>query len=145
LEGVDLVNPIPDAYDSTAEVFLKDDRLPPLGRWDEQFRSVVNGTYELRGVEVTLRGVIEEQAGELFLTGSGLRPDVQLVPLRAADKVQLNHLVRDRKPLEEGEALAYENLKVALKDLPAWHQATVTGPLEQTDAGYRLHVRLFNV
>jgi len=145
LEGVDLINPIPDADDSTAEVFLKDERLPALGRWDEQFRSMVNGTYDLRGVEVTLRGVIEERGGELFLAGGGQRPPVHLVPLGAADKVQWDHTIRERKPPEEGEALAYEKLAAASKDVSASHQVTITGPLKQTDAGYGLHVRLFNV
>ncbi|MDQ3802366.1 MAG: DUF1929 domain-containing protein [Acidobacteriota bacterium] len=145
LEGVDLVNPIPDADDSTAEVFLKDERLPALDRWGEQFRSFVNGTYELRGVEVTLRGVIEELDGELFLAASGLRPSVHLAPLAAEDKVQWDHTNRHRKPPEEGEALAYEKLTVAATGVSAGHLATVTGPLRQTAAGYRLHVRLFNI
>ena len=145
LEDVDLVNPIPDADDSTAEVFLKDERLPALGRWVEQFQNIVNGTYELRGVEVTLSGVIEARGGELFLAGQGRRPPVHLMPLGDADKVQWEHTTRDRKPLEEGEASAYERLKVTVMDVSAASQATVTGTLRQTDAGYQLHVRLFNV
>ena len=43
LEGVDLVSPIPNADDSTAEVFLEDERCPHWIEWDEQFRSIVNG------------------------------------------------------------------------------------------------------
>ena len=113
LEGVDLVNPIPDADDSTAVVFLEDERVPALDRWDEQFRSIVNGRYELRGVEVALPGVIEERDGQLFLAGSGQGPTVQLAPLAAADKIQWDHAAQARKPLEEGEMLAYETLAAA--------------------------------
>jgi hypothetical protein len=51
---VHLVSPIPDAHDSTAQVFLIDDRLPDLDQWDAQFRAIVGGRYVLRGVEVTL-------------------------------------------------------------------------------------------
>ena len=71
LQDVDLVSPVPNAGNSTAEVFLKDDCLPALARWGEQFRSIVNGTYEIRGVEVTLHGVIYEQNGVLFLLTGG--------------------------------------------------------------------------
>jgi hypothetical protein len=143
LEGVDLVNPIPNADDSTAEVFLEDERVPVLDRWHEQFRSIVNGRYALRGVEVILQGVIEERDGQLVLVGSGQRPSLQLVPLVAADKIQWNHTAQTLKPLEEGEALAYERLAAASRSLPDGQQVTVTGPLKQTDAGYQLHVRLF--
>lgn len=144
LEGVDLVNPIPDADDSTAEVFLEDERVPTLDRWYEQFQSIVNGRYELRGVEVALQGAIEERNGELFLAGSGQRPEVQLAPLAAEDKIQWDHAAQTRRPLEEGEALAYERLAAAARDLAEGEQVTVTGPLKQTDAGSQLHVRLFN-
>jgi galactose oxidase len=67
LEGVDLVSPVPDVEDSTAQLFLADDRLPPLQRWDEQFHRIVNGTYELRGVEVTVRGSIYQDDGQYFV------------------------------------------------------------------------------
>jgi hypothetical protein len=144
LEGVDLVNPIPDADDSTAEVFLEDERVPTLDRWYEQFQSIVNGRYELRGVEVALQGVIEERNGKLFLAGSGQRPEVQLAPLAAEDKIQWDHAAQTRRPLEEGEALAYERLAAAARDLADGQKVTVTGPLKQTDAGFQLHVRLFN-
>jgi galactose oxidase len=143
LEGVDLVSPVPNTDDSTAEVFLEDERLPALDTWDQQFRSIVNGTYEMRGVEVTLQGGIEARDGQLFLAGSGQRPSVQLAPLPATDKIQWNHTIRDRKPLEGDEALAYERLAAASRNLPDGQSVTVTGPLKQTDVGYQLHVRLF--
>jgi hypothetical protein len=143
LEGVDMVNPIPDAEDSTAEVFLKDERLPPLDRWARQFRSIVNGTYELRGAEVTLRGFVEERDGHLFLRGDGQRPSIRLAPLAAVDKIQRDHRAQTLRSLEAGEAEAYERLGAALKGIPDGRPVTVTGPLKQTDAGDELHVRLF--
>ena len=78
-----------------------------------------------------------------FLAGSGQRPSLQLAPLAAADKIQWNHTAQTLKPLEEGEARAYERLAAASRNLPDGQQVTVTGPLKQTDAGYQLHVRLF--
>ena len=144
LQGVDLVSPVPNTDDSTAQVFLQDERLPALHQWDEEFRRSVNGTYEMRGVEVTLRGVIGKRDEKLFLEGLGQRPPVQLAPLSKSDKIQWNHTVRDRKPLEADEALAYEKLAVALTSAPQGQQVTVTGPLGQTGVEYQLRVRLFN-
>jgi hypothetical protein len=149
LESVDLVVPVPNTDNSTAEVFLKDEGLPALEKWSEQFRNIVNGTYELRGVEVTVQGNIEKRGGQLFLAGKAQRPEVQLVPLEAADKVQWNHDARTRKPLEEEEALAYERLDAACRDLHDELQIRVTGPLKQVGTGshrgYQLCVRLFEI
>jgi galactose oxidase len=143
LDGVDLVNPTPNAEDSTAEVFLQGERLPALDRWSEQFRRIVNGRYLLRGVEVTLRGVVQEQDGNLFLAGPAGRPSVQLAALGAADKIQWDHAARARRPMDEGEDLAYERLAAASRGSQAGRSLTVTGPLTQTGGEYRLHVRLF--
>ena len=145
LEGVDLVSPVPNTDDSTAEVFLKDERLPALDQWDEQFRRIVNGTYEIRGVEVTLRGVIEHRDGKLFLARTERRPSVQLAPLPARDKIQWNHSMRERKPLEGDEALAYKKLAAMSTALPYGQQVTITGPLKQIGADYELNVRLFRM
>jgi hypothetical protein len=99
-----------------------------------------HGSYRLRGVEVTLRGGIEERDRQIFLTGSGQRPDVQLVPL-ATDKIQWSRAAGAPKASEESEVRAYDEL--AARDLADGQQVTVTGPLKQTEAGYQLHVRLF--
>ena len=139
---MELVNPVPNTDNSTAEVFLMDDRLPPLEEWHKQFRRIVNGTYEMRGVEVTLKGAVEEREGNLFLASRGQRPYVRLAPLRAPDKVQWNHTIRERKPLEPDETLAYERLAIAVTGLPPGQQVTITGPLNQTPAGYQLYLRL---
>lgn len=144
LEGVQLVGPIPNAGDSTATVFLRDEGLPALDKWGEQFRSFANGTYELRGVEVTLEGAVEERDGRLFLRGSGQRPPVRLAPLTAAAIIQWNQPARAVKPLDDDEALAYERLVAASKDPTDGRQVRVTGPLEQTDGRYRLRVRVFD-
>ena len=143
LQGVNLVSPVPNTDDSTAEVFLEDERLPALEQWHEQFRRIVNGTYEMRGVEVTLQGVIEARDGQLLLAGSRQRPSVQLAPLPATDKIQWDHAAQTRKPLEGDEALAYERLAAASRNSPDGQRVTVTGPLRQTDVGYQLRVRLF--
>jgi hypothetical protein len=62
--------------------------LPPLDRWIEQFRGIVNGRYEWRGVEVTLSGDLQRTAGSLFLAGDSSRPAIPLGPMEASDKIQ---------------------------------------------------------
>lgn len=145
LAGVAFVSPVPDTDDSTAEVFLEGDSLPALDRWEEQFRKIVNGTYEMRGVEVTLRGTITQQDGTLLLISRGQKPPVPLKPLQAYEKIQWNHRERECKPLEPSEAGAYNTLVAAVTDLAPEHEVTVTGPLKRAATGYDLHIRSFNI
>jgi galactose oxidase len=143
LEGVDLVSPVPDVADSTAQVFLEDDRLPDLDAWEREFPRIVNGTYQLRGVEVRLRGRVEYLDGRLVLAGSGERPPVSIVALTAADKVQWDHNQRARRALDEAETRAFERLRRAAGAENQHVSAEVTGPLTRTGSGYQLHLREF--
>jgi galactose oxidase len=143
LEGVGVVNPIADAKDSTAEVFLARPGLPPLNRWVEEFRAIVNDRYEWRGVEITLSGVVEERDGSLSLASGQDGPSVRLAPLNPAEKIQFDNTARARQPLQASEAHAYDKLAAAVKTKPEGQHATVTGPLEETPSGYVLYVRLF--
>jgi hypothetical protein len=142
LEGVDLVGPIPNADDSTAEVFLDDDRLPSLDRWRQQFQRIVNGSYVFRGIEVTVRGPIEPREGAWFMGGVGREP-LRLASLGSHDKIQWDHAARAAKPVSTSEALAFDKLTAAVSEgSHKNHPVTVTGPLEQTATGYVLHVRV---
>ena len=141
LEGVQYVDPIPDADTSTATVYLEDDGLPALDHWDDQFRRTVHQTYELRGVEVTLTGTIEPRNDGFVLAGAGHRPPVELVPLDPGGKIQWDTAAQAPQAAEPAEAGAY----VTLTRSPGAAGApppTVTGPLQQTQAAYRLQVRL---
>jgi galactose oxidase len=141
LTGVDLVYPVPNVNDSTAEVSLRDDRVPDLDAWRREFVGIVNGTYELRGIEVTVGGDVTLRNGQLLLEG-GTRPPIRLLPLTQAEKIQWDHTNRSPQPLEDDEASAFDRLAAATAD-PAEERISVTGPLRQTAAGYDLHVRLF--
>jgi galactose oxidase len=143
LEGVQGVDPIPDAEASTARLFLEDDGLPALARWQDQFHRMVNGSYVLRGVEVTLEGQLDARNGALFLAGRDPRPPVQLLPLVAADKVQWDRPAGAPQPAEPDEVIAYERLAARAHELPAGQEVTVTGPLKKSDTGYLLEVRTF--
>ena len=141
LEGVQHVDPIPDGDSSTATVYLEDDGLPALDHWDDQFRRIVHQTYELRGVEVTLTGTIEARNDVFVLAGEGRRPPVELVPLDPGGKIQWDPATHGPQAAEPGEAAAYDTLTRSAGAAGA-RPLTVTGPLHQTRAGYRLQVRL---
>jgi hypothetical protein len=145
LQDVAFVSPVPDTDDSTAEVFLEDERLPQLNRWEEQFRAIANGTYDLRGVEVTLRGAIQRQNGGMVLASRGNRPVVQLNRLEWNEKIQWNHLNRERKPLDVSEASAYDTLEAATSESSRHHEVAITGPLKQIGNRYEVHVRFFTL
>jgi hypothetical protein len=140
LDGVEFVDPIPDGEDSTATVFLADDGLPPLDRWRQQFHRIVNDSYTLRGVEVTISGRAEIRPGNLVLARDGEAPPVILVPLNPADKVQWNAAARAPEAAEPYEVTAYATLAAAATT--PGQPVTVTGPLVQSDTGYQLEVRI---
>ncbi|MGY1616849.1 galactose oxidase-like domain-containing protein [Geodermatophilus sp. SYSU D00691] len=143
LAGVQFVVPVPDVDDSTAEVVLSDDGLPDLDTWHRQFAGIVNGTYELRGIEVVLRGDLVQRDGELLLVEGTARPAVRLVRLTQTEKIQWDHLSRSTKPLEEDEESAFERLVTAARGPTGMLDVTVTGPLRKTGTGHDVHVRVF--
>ena len=66
----------------------------------------------MRGIEVTLQGIIRVWMGNL----PGRRwteATVRFAQLAADDKIQWNHAVRTLQPLEGGESLVYEGLAAA--------------------------------
>jgi galactose oxidase len=145
LDGVAYVKPVPNTDDSTAEVFLKGDALPPLDKWEEKYSQHVAQTSEMRGVEVTLRGTLQQDGGGLTLAGGPERPAVALRRLAPHEKVQWTHAIRERKPPEPSETGAYDTLMAAVSTLRDGQEVTVTGPLKRDDTGYELHVRTFEM
>jgi galactose oxidase len=142
LKGVKYVDPIPDVGNSTAVVFLQDDRLPALTAWHDEFPRIANGSYDLRHVEVSLQGEIEARDGELVLKTQD--QSVQLGALAQAEKVQWDAAAGAPRVLQRDEATAYDEL-AANTGHASGQRATVTGPLEQMADGYVLHVRQFSV
>jgi hypothetical protein len=140
LEAVQSVDPIPDTEASTATVFLVDDRLPPLSRWEEQFRDIVHESYVLRGAEISLSGTVQSRDGRLYLAGTRQRPDVQLVPLDPGGKVQWDRAARTPQLALPNETSAYAALSAEARSGGSTI-VTVTGPISQTNSGYVLQVR----
>jgi hypothetical protein len=142
LDGITSVSESPDAYNCTARVYIKGSGLPEAGRWVEQFKSRVGRIYEFRGVEVTLEGTIEARGDALVVRVPGVAEPVALKPLAA--KLQWNFRKGKARQPEPDEKDAYQQL--AQNKSAAGSRAftvQVTGPLEQTTAGFSLQVREF--
>jgi hypothetical protein len=146
LTGVETVLEEADAYTSTATVFLKDDRLPDLDIWRQEFGRIANASYSLRGIEMTLSGTVDKTDELLTLVGNQTRPSVLLAPLDAANKVQWDFATKANWPLAPDEASAYTRLKQILSDPNRRGSSiTVTGMLLKSERGFLLEVRAFTV
>ena len=146
MHGVRLVRPVPNAEDSTAFVYLEHDGLPHLDAWSTEFARMANGTHVLRGVEVTVTGLLEMRpAGSLVMDGNDVRPPLLLQPMEATDKIQWDASKRAPQPLEPLEQDAFPRLLEQVENAGGSLNATITGPLRKTDdGGYVLKVREFS-
>jgi galactose oxidase len=144
IDGVSAVRPIANAEDSTADVYLHGDTLPDVDRWAEQIASVANGSYDFRGVEVSVKASVRGQNGGLGLTGTLIDKPVVLAPLDQVAKVQFDRPTGRAKVATVDELAAYQRLLARYQDAgTADLSARVTGPLRQAAAGWTLHVRDF--
>jgi galactose oxidase len=132
---------MPNNVDSTAFVYLKDDTLSDLDLWREEFADVANGSYELRGIELTLDGTVTETNGLLTLAGNATRPEVVLAPLQALDKVQWDINTRANWPMSPEEEKAYERLSAKLAAAATKAKVEVVGPLKKNGKEFYLEVR----
>jgi galactose oxidase len=123
LEGVAAVRPIANAEHSTAEVYLYDQGLPDLDSWPEQIARWANGSYDFRGVEVTVTGTVREQDGIVQLTGPSFDAPVSLMPLRQDMKLQWDHRTRSVIDTTSDERDAYQNLTGNLSRPQRWLRA----------------------
>ncbi|MGH3800169.1 MAG: galactose oxidase-like domain-containing protein [Pseudonocardiaceae bacterium] len=144
LDGVAAVRPIANAEHSTAEVYLYDQGLPDLDSWPEQITQWANGSYDFRGVEVTVEGTVRMQDGILQLTGPAFDAPVRLMPLSQGVKLQWDFHMRSVRDTTSDERDAYQNLEGRYQDLRGGYELMlVTGPLAKTGAGWVLYVRTF--
>jgi hypothetical protein len=145
LTGIAEVRPLPDTADSTAFVYLKDDVLPEIDAWRDQFADVANGSYVMRGIEMTVAGEVTDHFGLLTLAGNKTRPDLVLAPLQGPDKIQWDFTTRSNQPVTAEEAGAYTRLSAKLEAQSSGTQVQVTGPLKRDGSEFFLEVREFKV
>ncbi|MGH3917850.1 MAG: galactose oxidase-like domain-containing protein [Pseudonocardiaceae bacterium] len=143
LNGVAAVGPVANAEDSTAEVYLRDGGLPDLDNWPGQFTSIVNGSYDFRGVEVTITGAVREHHGTLRLTGPSVDHPVTLRPLAQGTKLQWDPDTHRARDATLDELDAYQQLAERYRDRTGEAEPmSVTGPLTKTDTEWNLYVRV---
>ena len=141
LTGVERVDPIPHSSGSTASVFLANNGLPNLDLWTRQFKGFVRETYGLRGFEATVSGTVEVRNNGIVVVSDGVRPEVSLIRLKPEGKIQWDKVARRPQAVTKEEATAYDRLAKSASSGSAG-PVTITGPVTETEAGYKLQVRL---
>jgi hypothetical protein len=141
MSGIEQVWITPNGKDSTAFVYLEKDTLPDIDLWRMQFASQANGSYGLRGIELTLAGEVTETNGLLTLSGNETRAAVTLAPLQASSKVQWDFQTRENWPMTADEETAYERLSAKLVEARTGAIVEVTGPLKKNGKEFYVEVR----
>ena len=124
LTGVSVVRPIANAEGSTADVYLGRDVLPDVDRWADQIAEMANGSYDFRGVEVSVRGSVRAQNGGLGLTGPLIDKPVTLAAVEQVDKVQFDRPTGAAKPATAEEA---RSLSEARREMPGCRSRGFSG------------------
>lgn len=140
LEGVKSVSPHPDAYNSTLDVELTGDALPPVAKWPEQLKAVVGEIFVFRGVELTVEGRLIKRDGMLSVEVEGFTSPIYLEPLE--HKLQWNFRKRAARQPEPDELAAYRQLAAQADDQGSV-KVQVTGPLQLKDGIGILEIREF--
>ncbi|KAF7541618.1 hypothetical protein G7054_g412 [Neopestalotiopsis clavispora] len=147
VSDIDVVRPVPHNDDCLAYVYLKPDTLPDLDVWREEFQKVANHNYKIRGVDMTLSGVVakgKSGADELVLSAKGNRPEITLKPFKKASQLRWNLQENAPKPITDEEAGMYKKLVGAWVDRPAGVDTEIKGTLQkQSNGKFTLDVRTF--
>ncbi len=131
---------VPDEYNCTARVYLKNKGLPDIEKWHEQFKSAVGQIYVFRGVELTIEAFLDQKDGALLLRSPELETSLTLAPLQ--NKLQWNFKKHRPRGPEPSEWVAYEQLSAKRAEAKTDSlRVQVTGPLTRTDQGLVLEVR----
>ena len=127
---------------SVAYLFVDNNYLPDVARWQVEFVQATNGSYGWRGVEMTLIGTVQSDgAGGLTLAAAAKHQAVTLLPLQWEDKVQLDLENGVPRPLPAEEANSFAELARRIE--AGGSVSSVTGPIKLTSSGFVLEVREF--
>jgi len=144
IKDIKTVQPRPNQVESVAYVYLNDDILPDIDVWRRELREIDSGTYTLRGIEITLSGLITENQGQLTLAGNSSRSQLTLKQFQSESKLEWDNVAKVNKPLTQDEASAYSKLYQKVVAQPEGATLQVTGRLQKEgDATYSLHVKKF--
>ncbi|EXJ63431.1 uncharacterized protein A1O5_11480 [Cladophialophora psammophila CBS 110553] len=145
---IEVVRPVANNIDSVAFVYLQRDILPDIDVWRSEFERIVHKAYDMRGIEMTLSGVVTKKRvgadDQLTLAGTATRPDLVLEPFQATNQILWDKEAKAPKPITDAEAGAYAKLSTALADHATGATMQITGWLQKYGANkFSLHVRKF--
>ncbi|KAK5693080.1 hypothetical protein LTR97_010556 [Elasticomyces elasticus] len=148
IKDVAVVRPVPDQANSLAFVYLKKDILPDIDVWRKEFAGSANGSYGMRGIEMTIPGVVTMKrvgANEvLTLASTTTRPEVVLTPYLASSTIEWNMDTQAPQLVTALETGAYASLASVIAQQSAGLAVEVTGPLQKQDMNkFSLDVRHF--
>ncbi|KAK3352195.1 hypothetical protein B0T25DRAFT_517523 [Lasiosphaeria hispida] len=150
IADIEVVNPVPNQADSVAFVYpKKGGMLPDIDMWRKELAQTVNSSYEMRGIEMTLSGVVTSANGRVTLVGTPARPQsLLLAPFKQASQLKWDIEAEAARPISDAEVGAYERLSEALAHCPAGAavDVQVTGTLQKDGGGeFSLDVRDFEL
>lgn len=150
INDVEVVRPMPNQADSVAFVYLREDKLPDIDVWRSEFEKSANGSYFVRGLEMTLTGAVTRNqvnnGEQLTLASTPTRPELVLAPFQATSKIQYDMKAKAPKPTLETETEAYASLSGLVGEHSARVTVQVVGPLQKHgDSKFSLEVREFTV
>jgi hypothetical protein len=132
LAGVAAVEPIANADDSTADIYLKSRGLPNLAHWPQQFTHV----------ELSLNSDVVLASGQLVLPATPDRSAIALSPLDPTEIVQLDRAAQRPRAATPAELDAYAQLRQrVIAAGGTLMNVKVTGPLYQLGNEYGMFVR----
>jgi hypothetical protein len=141
LTGVAAVKAIANAQYSTAEVFLDGSGLPDVNDWVRTFSAMAKGSYDFRGVEVTVTGTVRSIGQQITLFGPASSWSIVLAPLVLTEKVQWDWSRKAPAEATAEELGAYRELVDRVKAAGGQIDVQITGPLRMADSVWRLQVR----
>jgi hypothetical protein len=146
MSDISVVCPVAHQEDSVADVYLKRDILPDIDNWRREFAQTVNASYKIRGIEMTLSGVVSVKQEQMTLADTSTRQELLLAPFTQTSQIKWDIVTKAPRPISEGEAGAYKRLAAALAERKVGATVQVTGTLQKHRSdSFSLDVRDFKV
>jgi galactose oxidase len=128
LDGVAAIDPVANAEDSTARVYLSVFDPVRIQQWPEQFARA-NGSYRFRGIELTLWGEIREDTSGPMLVADAIRSGIRLKSLADGELVQWDRKGDRPRLATTEERNAYRSITASLSpDGKSFPVRGITGP-----------------
>ncbi|KAK3322855.1 hypothetical protein B0H66DRAFT_620679, partial [Apodospora peruviana] len=142
MSDVDVVCPLAHQEDSTAHVYLADDSvLPDIDKWRKEFSQTVNASYDMRGIEMTLSGVLGRKGDHVLTLVTNVK-ELLLAPYKQASQIRWDYLTKAPRPVTDAEVAAYKRLEE--EQGKGSKKVQVTGTLQKLGEGkFSLDVRDF--